>query len=204
MAITYKNIKCSKMSEREINDASRLFSENYGTWSPSCGDKKANKPVKLSAAQIRKKFVEKRDCMVALAYDNKEIIGQVFYVRRKGEKTNYVTWILQLVIKRSYRGQNIGSNLMRSIWQLSNSYAWGLYTSNPMTIKTLEEVTMRTVNEKLVKKHLNKLREVAIDFFPTMDWIDGFHDGFVNTTFLLITHIFQMTFRNHIQPETFR
>lgn len=181
MAITYKNISCAKMSEKQIADTSKLFSENYGFWSSSAP--KANQPIRFGPGMIKKSFVSKPDCNVALAYDGDELVGHIFYIRRKGAKTKSITWMLQLVVKKTYRGQNIGGKMMHSIWELSDSYAWGLYTSNPMTIKTLEQATMRPINPKLIRKHLDKLKEVSTDLFPTTDWIDGYDGNSVNTNF---------------------
>lgn len=183
MNVKYKNIVCSKMSEKEIEETSRLFSENYGTWSLACGDDRANQPIKFTKKMIRSCFVEKEDCNVVLAYYDNELVGHIFYVKRKGRGFDYVIWVLQLVVKKEYRGNRIGSKMMQSIWKLSNSFACGLYTSNPMTIKTLEKATLRKVNVKMIDKNIEKLKSISYDFLKDTNWIDTYSAGVVNTRF---------------------
>lgn len=183
MSIQYRNIKCCEMNDKEISDTSKLFSEHYGNWSINEPTGKGGKPIKFPKRLILERFASKPDCYVALAYKDNQLVGHIFYIRRKGSNFGIITWILQLVVSRAYRGQNIGSKMMQSIWGLSDSYACGLYTSNPMTIRALEKATMRQVNEKLIRKHLDKLKSVAGDLFPNMDWIDSYHNGMVNTSF---------------------
>jgi len=180
--ISYRNIVCSKMTEKEINETSKLFSENYGTWSPNHSSR-PNQQIRFSPKMIRENFVDKPDRSVALAYDGDQLVGHVFYLRRKGPRSTYITWMLQLVVKKEYRGNHIGTKMMQSIWGLSDSYACGLYTSNPMTIRALEEATMRPINVKLITKHFEKLRDVAYDVMDSTEWLDTYKDGIVNTSF---------------------
>ena len=134
--LVYKNIPCSNMSEKEIIDTSNLFSEHYGVWSSYCPDSsKCNERVKFPPSMIKKNFVNKPDRFVAMVYFESNLIGHAFYIKRKGEKTKDIIWILQLVVAKQFRGNGIGSKLLHSIWGLSDCYAWGLFTSNPMTIK---------------------------------------------------------------------
>ena len=104
-------------------------------------------------------------------------------IKRKGEKTKDIIWILQLVVAKQFRGNGIGSKLLHSIWGLSDCYAWGLFTSNPMTIKALERATMRKVDPNTINKKLDKLKSVAYDIFDDSSWIDNYSCGMVNTEF---------------------
>ena len=66
----------------------------------------------ISTAMVRRNFVEKPDCKVALAYCDGKLVGHIFYLRRKGKNFGYITWILQLVVHKEYRGQRIGTKMM--------------------------------------------------------------------------------------------
>ncbi|HBO65479.1 MAG TPA: hypothetical protein DD628_02190 [Clostridiales bacterium] len=118
---TYRNIKCSKMTESDIKNTSRLFSNNYGIWScnsafnPGC-------PIKFSTERVINSFVKKPDRYVAMVFDDKNLIGHAFYMRRTVKKSQKITWILQLVVDKNYRGQKIGTKLIHSIFGLSDSY----------------------------------------------------------------------------------
>ena len=181
--LVYRCKLCSQMTETEISEASCLFSENYGFWSKNLQAQRAGQQIKFAPKMIKESFVLKPDRYVAMVYHKQELIGHAFYLRRKVESLGYITWILQLVVKKEYRGNNIGTKIMHSIWNLSDSYAWGLYTSNPMTIFALENATMRPVNVGLINKHIDKLRQAAFDLFSDTSWIDSYSKGMVNTNF---------------------
>ena len=182
--VRYRNIKCSEMSETEIAETSRLFSENYGIWSQKTpNESKRGKKIKFTESMIKKDFVSKNNRFVALAYYNNKLIGHAFYINKPGEKTKNIIWILQLVVDEEYQGNGIATKILFSIWSPSDCYAWGLYTSNPMTVATLEKATMRRVDVSLIEKRLDKLKSVAKDIFEDTSWIDNYSNGMVNTNF---------------------
>ena len=179
---TYKNIECRKMTEEDIINTSKLFSENYGVWSDKS---KINpgKPVKFHPSRIKKDFVEKPDRYVSMVFHKNKLVGHAFYMRRTVQKNRKITWILQLVVDKSYRGNNIGTKLLHSIFGLSDSYACGLFTSNPMTIKALENATFRHVDVNRINRNISVVKEAAYDIFDDTDWIENYHDGAVYTDF---------------------
>lgn len=187
--IHYRNISCSEMTEDEIEKCAKLFSENYGIWSKAVADpSKIGKRILLSPGRLRAMFVEKPDRYVALIYDDDIIIGQAFYLRRKitsfkRHKNKYITWVLQLVVKEEYRGNKYGSKLLHAIWGLSDNFAWGIYTSNPRTIKALENATLRKIYKDKIIKHFPEIRSIAYDLLPDQHWLDTMHDCCIDTGF---------------------
>ncbi len=187
--IHYKNKDCSKMTEQEISACSQLFSENYGVWSNEFeNESKRGQPIRMSPSLIRKSFVEKPDRFVALIYDDDELIGQAFYLRRKIEdstklKNKFVTIVLQLVVKKEFRGKKYGTKLLHSIWGLSDVYAWGIYTSNPLTLKALEDSTLRKISPKLIMERKSTIKSVVSDIFDDMAWFNSADNCRVNTKF---------------------
>ena len=181
--LTYRNIACKKMTEAEIEATSKLFSENYGVWSTASN--KCGSQVKMSVQMIRASYVDKEDRFVSMVFHKNELIGHAFYMRRNINKVGMITWILQLVVKKGYRGQQIGAKLMHSIWGLSDSFACGLYTANPMTIKALETATFRHVDVARINKNIDKIRLAAKDVLDDMDWIMDYKNGKVNTKFFV-------------------
>lgn len=72
------------MTDDEIQQCADLFSQNYGVWGKAFHDpKKIGKQILLPSKRLKEMFVDKPDRYVALIYDNNEIIGQAFYLRRK-------------------------------------------------------------------------------------------------------------------------
>ena len=201
-SLIYRSKEAGKMSQEEIDQCSKLFSENYGIWSDK--GPKPGENIKLSPQKIKSDFVDKPDRFVAMVFYNKELIGQAFYLRRKIPKKGVLTWILQLVVKKEYRGNHIGTKLMHSIWNLSDSYACGLYTSNPKTIKALEKATMRSVNVNEISRNLKYLKENLNDIFSDNSWINESKNGMVNTEFFIdhsnISKIIKNTYPNNTFP----
>lgn len=182
--LKYRCKACSAMTGEEIAATSELFSTHYGIWSGSYRDaSKAGKHIRYTPKMIVEEYVNKPDRYVAMVFYDDELIGHAFYLRRKAKNVGYITWILQLVVNENFRGHHIGTKLMHSIWGLSDSFACGLYTSNPMTIRTLENATMRPVKVGLINKHIDKIRSVAYDLMHDTSWIDGYSRGMVNTSF---------------------
>lgn len=179
---TYRNVECKNMSEEDIDNTSKLFSENYGVWSEKS---KINpgKQVTLRPSRIQKEFVDKPDRYVSMVFCDDKLVGHAFYMRRTVQKNKKITWILQLVVDRKHRGNNIGTKLLHSIFGLSDSYACGLYTSNPMTVKALEDATFRHIDINKTTKNIQILKEAAYDLFDDTEWIDNYHNGIVDTKF---------------------
>ena len=130
-------------------------------------------------------FVEKPDRYVALMYDGERLIGHAFYLRRPcpWRRTKSITFILQLVLTKSYRGHRLGLKLLQSIFGLSDDAAWGLFTSNPLTIRALEDATFRHISVPTLSRHVRELKAVLWDVFDGTSWLDTFHDGCVDTGF---------------------
>ena len=185
MEIHYRNIPCRQMTEQDILGCSNVFSENYGEWSDAAPSARIGRAIRISPARIRSMFVEKPDRYVALMYDGDRLIGQAFYLRRPcpWQASKMMTFILQLVLEKGYRGHRLGLKLLQSVFGLSDNAAWGLFTSNPLTVRALEDATFRHVSVSAVKRHVQDLKQVLDDVFDGVSWLDSFHDGCVDTQF---------------------
>lgn len=172
------------MTEQDIQNTSILFSENYGVWS-SNSRINPGKQIKLSPSKIVNNFVNKPDRYVAMVFDDDKLIGHAFYMRRTVQRSKKITWILQLVVRKDYRGKKIGTKLLHSIFGLSDSFACGLYTANPMTIKALENATFRHVEVNEINKKFDVIKSAAYDIFDNLDWIENYDKGIVNTDFCI-------------------
>lgn len=185
MKISYRNIPSSSMSLEDIEGCALLFSRNYGIWAKPVGNRQAGENVVLSASLMRKMFVEKPDRFVSMMYDDGKLIGHAFYLKRPSpmHPDRKILFVLQLVVDKGYRGNRFGLTLLQSIFGLSDCDAWGLFTSNPLTIKALEDATFRKASVRLIEKHLNELKKPLSDVFENDKWLDTFHAGCVDTNF---------------------
>ena len=160
-SIIYKNISTVDLSEKQLEQCSKLFSENYGNYSKK-SEVRPGERVKMGVSYYKKNYV-KEDFSVALALNKEEIIGQAFYIRKKYKKVGTMTWIVQLVVNKDFRKMGIAGKLLRSIWGFSDDFAWGLATANPCTVKTLESATMRKCKPAIIEKHLKDISLIGKD-----------------------------------------
>lgn len=155
--ISYYSKPTQELTSEELQQCSDLYSNHYGVYSADDPRGRVNTNVRMSANYYRRIYVAP-GYRVAIAKSDDVIIGHAFYLRERLEEGIF-TWVLQLVVHTDYRRRGIASRLLHSIWGFSNDCAWGLATTNPCTIKTLERTTLRhaTVdeirrNEELVRK----------------------------------------------------
>lgn len=94
---------------------------------------------------------------MALAFCRGEIIGQAFYLKKDIDGNKRIAWVLQLVVHEQFRMRGIAKTLLYSIWGFSDDYAWGLATSNALTVKTLEKATFRKVKTEEMRKHKDEI-----------------------------------------------
>ena len=181
----YFTKSASSLSENELNDVSKLFSENYGKYSNFHPDeKRRNKNITLKPSYYERNFTSNDYTYVALAYYGNVLVGQAFYVVEKTEKGN-ATWVVQLVVKKEFRRNQIAKRLLFSIWGFSNDYAWGLATTNPLTIKTLESATLRKVSLVEMEKNIEQIKQLSdkINFITRNDIYITNSNSVVNSSY---------------------
>ncbi|MBF0264497.1 MAG: GNAT family N-acetyltransferase [Gammaproteobacteria bacterium] len=146
------------MNTKQIEDASHLFSEHYGTYSETSKICPGGK-IKLGF-NFYKKLCAEKNCFVSMAYINDTLIGQAFYMLMD-TPGGIISWVLQLVVHTEHRRKRIADRLLYSVWGFSNYRAWGLATANPLTIKTLEAATFRKVKPAEILKHPDVIQSIA-------------------------------------------
>lgn len=149
--ITYLSKPTDKLTDAELEQCSELFSNHYGVYGVEDPKGRCGDHIKMSPSYYKQRYVHE-NYRVALAFDSDKIVGQAFYIREKLEEGVY-TWVLQLVVHKEYRRKGIAGRLLHSIWGFSNDVAWGLATTNPFTVRTLESSTLRHADPKQIKEH---------------------------------------------------
>ena len=160
--LKYKTEPMMKLTDSQLEACSKLFSEHYGKYASDnhLSEDKWGKHVRMSASYYRKNYC-KPDFYISYAKNGSQHIAHAIYLRKQLEDKQVMTWVVQLVVHANYRGKEIGKKLLNSAWGFSNDAGWGLATSNPYTIKTLEASTFRKVNPEYVVKHLTQIKEMA-------------------------------------------
>ena len=175
---------CCKLSDQELLNCSELFSNHYGKWG-----EKAEKPgqqIKLSKKSYEE-YAKLDNCFVALAYYNNQLIGHAFYIRTAFNNNEYISWVIQLVVDSRYRQNGIGKTLLHSIWGFSGDKAWGLATSNPYTVKTLESATFREVHPSTIAKNIDLVKQLGdlVPFARNKNYNVSNSNSIVNTEFYI-------------------
>lgn len=157
--ITYRSTPTTKLTDSEIEQCSDLFSNHYGTYGADDPKGRFGNRIRMKPDFYKARYV-RDNYHVALAIDSDRIVGQAFYIREKLNEGVY-TWVLQLVVHKDYRRRGIAGRLLHSIWGFSNDCAWGLATTNPFTVKTLESATLRHADPKQIKEHMALVKEIC-------------------------------------------
>ena len=158
----YFTISCASLNEQQIQDCSDLYSSDYGTWSGINNSVKKGRKIKL-APQWYSNLKSQKDMNVSLCYDGEKLIGHAFFLNKKLDDGKKCIWVTQLVVRSHYRNRGIAKKLLRSAWGMSDYFAWGLATTNAVTIKTLESVTWRAVDPAEISRHLDVIRDLCDD-----------------------------------------
>lgn len=165
-SIAYNNQKMADLSDEELIQISKLYSSSYGKYNMQ-SQRKPGEKITLKPEYYKKNYCGE-DMYIASAKIDNEIIAHAIYIRKNYESYGIMTWVLQLVVDKSYRKMGIASTLLRSIWGFSDDYAWGLASANPCTVKTLESATFRKCKPKKIKNELKAIRTIGNDI-PFID-----------------------------------
>ncbi|KPM42303.1 hypothetical protein AK830_g4273 [Neonectria ditissima] len=127
-----------------VSHAAKLFSEPYGSWAE--GPKKGKfsdtpnwntvdaaatgMPMRLTANRLRSQYLlEGGECSYTRVTVDGELAGDVFTCRWTCDGRR-VCWVTQLVVHKDYRGQGIGSTLLR-LSKSDSDDVYGIMSSHP-------------------------------------------------------------------------
>lgn len=156
----FKTVRCSALTDEQLDACSKLYSENYGFYSGKDDTSKKGKRIKLSPNAYRK-LGENTNMFVSLCYDGDKLLGHAFFLKKELTNGEKCSWVTQLVVHNKYRNRKIATRLLQSAWGFSDYYAWGLATTNALTIRTLESVTWRQVDPSVISNHLDEIGQMC-------------------------------------------
>jgi SAM-dependent methyltransferase/GNAT superfamily N-acetyltransferase len=165
-----------------------LYSSSYGIWGSR--GKRPGERIKRTAADVAE-LLASPDSFVAVAeMPNGEIVGYCVAVYAEApEAEGRIAWVSQLVVGEAFRNEGIATNLLYSIWQFSDRYAWGMVSASPYAIRALESATRRTCRLSEIRKHGNNvLRQLRghVSYLPEcLEEEDGLLRAVVNTEFFV-------------------
>lgn len=129
-----------------VQEMSDFYSHHYGRWSEAAPEPyKPGHSIKLPPTRIMA-WLEEAECKVAFARFEGLLVGYAIAIQARvpeSKEVRIVSWVTQLVVHEDHRTKDVGKRLLRSIWNFSNHYAWGLLTANPYAVRALEKATSR-------------------------------------------------------------
>ncbi len=142
---------------------SALFSAHYGRWGPR--GPRPDQPVELPRGQLVE-LLDSEHSWIVSCYIEGELVGYVIAHTFELDGAGPVAWVTQLVVSEAYRNARLATILLRSIWEFSDYYAWGLVTANPFAVRALEAASRRQVRRAYVGRLGTPLVESLTDIVP--------------------------------------
>jgi 2-polyprenyl-3-methyl-5-hydroxy-6-metoxy-1,4-benzoquinol methylase len=177
----------SSNNEKLLAECATLFSNHYGKWS-SESPYKPGEHIRLSVFKLRE-WLTNHDSAVYMARCNNELIGYAIAVRFNIPNCGNVSWVTQLVVHTDYRNQDVAKNILHSVWGYSDDFAWGLVSAGPYAVRALEKATRRRCDPLRIKKDIDKILTIGIDFVPyihkNMERSVGDNVSMINTEFFV-------------------
>ena len=158
-ALKFSVFAGSEMSVAQWDAVSKLFSSEYGRYSRFAPEH-AGERIRLGSGYYRRNYADD-SYRVALCFDGEVLVGHVIYCELATTRGR-VSLVVQLVVADSYRRKGIASTLLHSVWGFSDYYAWGIVSSNPFTVETLEAATFRRANASFTASQASWLREEVL------------------------------------------
>jgi len=159
-----KNMLIIKFPYDDIPDeilkgCSSLFNANYGVW----GEKghRPNKRVQMSVKLLKELCLSNGNCSLVVAKEpiSGIIRGHVF-VCQFPWKDGEACWITQLVVAANARGNGLATQLVNTAID-PRALAWGLATSHPHAVRSLERATKTKCNPSLIGLYASSLVEAS-------------------------------------------
>lgn len=130
----YEGFKSDEVTDEMLEEASKLFSENYGVWGEQAAKQmgefaKAGRPVKLSKERLRKEYLPTGISAYVRVSVNGHLAGNAFACRWS-VRGRTICWVTQLVVHRDYRERGLAVGLLNEIKQDGDD-VYGIMSSHP-------------------------------------------------------------------------
>ncbi|KFG78567.1 hypothetical protein MANI_002995 [Metarhizium anisopliae] len=142
--ILFETFTGKDITDAVLEEASTLFSENYGIWGK--GSSREGKRVRLSGQRLREKLLpESAQTSITRVAVNGNLAGHAFVCRWAcaGKK---ICWITQLVIGKHHREQGLATCLLTSL-RKDEDDVFGIMSSHPAACLTAAKAFGRGIEK---------------------------------------------------------
>ncbi|KAM0343898.1 hypothetical protein ACHAPU_008061 [Fusarium lateritium] len=161
MSLTYETFAREDITEDMLNDAAKLFTENYGVW----GDvsKLHGKRITLTAKRLREQYLPvEGECWYTRVTSHGNLAGNLFTCRwSHGEKN--ICWVTQLVVHKDHRGRGIAGTLLRMSMANSDDM-YGIMSSHPFACVAAAAVfgtSIENLSLSFIREHAEGAMEAS-------------------------------------------
>ncbi|KAF2183688.1 hypothetical protein K469DRAFT_727945 [Zopfia rhizophila CBS 207.26] len=152
-----------------LEEAARLFSENYGVWGPLAEEKlgafaKKGKRVRMGVNMLKSQCLPPcmRNVYVYIKIEG-QLAGNVFASRWNYDGRNFC-WISQLVVSSTFRKQGLATKLLLHLREGESDRGFGLLSSHPAAISAALRAFGRgldNVDLEMTKKYARDILQSA-------------------------------------------
>ncbi|TLD19497.1 hypothetical protein E2P81_ATG07114 [Venturia nashicola] len=130
----YEGFKSDEVTDEMLDEAAKLFSENYGVWGEHAAERtgkfaKAGRPVRLSKERLRNEYLPTEISSYVRVTVNGHLAGNAFACRWSVDGRT-ICWITQLVVHQDYRERGLATGLLDEI-RLDGDDVYGVMSSHP-------------------------------------------------------------------------
>ncbi|KAI1754175.1 hypothetical protein F4782DRAFT_45539 [Xylaria castorea] len=145
----YERFKIDEVTDEMLDEAAKLFSENYGVWSEHAAERmgkfaKAGRPVRLSKERLRNEYLSSEISSYVRVTVNGHLAGNAFACRWSfGGRI--VCWTTQLVVHHDYRERGLATGLLGEI-RLDRDDIYGVMSSHPAALLAASRAYKRPID----------------------------------------------------------
>jgi len=156
---TYHIVNGTEITNEQLDQCARLFSENYAVW-----DAPPHRRVKMSAKKLREECLARLDCtvLVTCLWEEK-LIGHAFATTWDCENDT-VGWVTQLVVDSKWRRRHVATNLIRQLRNhvplLASVTIVGVASSHPVTCGVVAKfagLPIGDIDLQFISKNANRV-----------------------------------------------
>ncbi|KAK3298806.1 uncharacterized protein B0H64DRAFT_386252 [Chaetomium fimeti] len=142
----FTEFRSEDITDAMLDDAARLFSEQYGIWGVHPPNRKSGKPgtrIRMSASQLRSQCLpEGARCSYVSATVDGTLAGHAFACRWD-YKNMQVCWVTQLVVHRDHRQRRLATRIIEKVRKTEDEI-FGIISAHPAACMAMSKACADT------------------------------------------------------------
>lgn len=198
----YKRFDGDTVTDLMLEDASKLFSENYGVWldGPGGDPARAGKSIRLTKNKLRVDYLPERISSYVSVLVNGVLAGNAFACRWSVDGKT-ICWVTQLVVHRDYRERGLAAGLLNEL-KMDGDDAYGVMSSHPAACLAASKAfgsSIHAVSLEYIKKNAQLFMKASpVDYVRRGQLRGSLFDS--QDTSGLVSSVYTEFFVDHKEP----